>query len=181
MANDYVSEEAVARYLASLEPGFLPRDIFLQFARLMTIAVIELVPLRLRDDKVEVLLVQRPDDDTWAGMWHVPGTLIRPTDKMETGNDYEEPLQRLLGPDGELGGVTTAAQPVEVETERRRVKRGDELAVIHYVEVTGEPVKGQFFPLDGYPENVPPNGVVPHHVDFVRRAAQQFLADKHQA
>jgi hypothetical protein len=180
MTEDDSLNETVA-YLKTLQPGKLPQDVFLQFARLMVVPVIELVPLRLTSEgKVEVLLVQRPAGDTWDGQWHVPGTVIRVTDKMDTGSDYEQPLSRVLGPGSELGDVAYNGKPKEIETERRRVLRGDELAVIHYVEITGEPVHGRFFALDGFPENVPPNGIVPHHVDFVRRAAERFLADKNK-
>lgn len=167
-------------YLKSLPAGRLPKEIFLQFARLMVVPVIELVPVRLGNDgTAEVLLVQRPaDDPVWPSMWHVPGTVIRTTDKMDAGNDYDQPLERLLGPEGELAGIKTVGKPVEIETERRRVARGDELAVIHYIEVQGEATAGRFFALDEYPANVPQPGIVPHHDAFVRRAAARFLADK---
>jgi hypothetical protein len=178
-----LSSEQVAVYLAELPAGYLPEDIFLQMVRLMTVAVVELVPLRRRSDGTpEVLLVQRPQDDPyWPGMWHGPGTVLRPTDKMESGHDYGDALGRLLGPGGELDGVETRGEPVMVETERRRVARGDELAVIFYVEVTGEPKVGRFFALDDtYPAPVPAPGIVPHHNAFMRRAAARFLTDSYQ-
>jgi hypothetical protein len=170
----------VAQYLETLKPGFIPKDIFLQFARLMVVPVIELVPVRINaEGKAEILLVQRESDDpVWPNMWHVSGTVIRATDKMDTGNDYDDPLKRLLAEDGELAGVDIVGKPVQIETERRRVARGDELAVIFYVEVSGEAKEGRFFPLEGYPHNVPEPGIVPHHDAFVRRAAERFLSDK---
>jgi hypothetical protein len=168
-----------ASYLKTLQPGRVPEEIFLQFARLMVISVIELVPLRINTaGEVEVLLLQRPKGDVWSEQWHVPGTLILATDKLDERDDYEQPMQRLLGVGGELAGIAIQGNPIEIETERRKTLRGDELAVIHYVEIAGEPTVGKFFALKDYPHNVPQPGIVPHHNAFVRRAAERFVADK---
>lgn len=176
-----MNENAATEYLQSLLPGRLPHAVFMEFARLMVISTIELVPLRMVGGKVEVLLLQRPEGDTWAGMWHVPGTIIFASDKMDHGHDYEQPLSRLLAEDGELGGIEIVGKPVEVETERRRTLRGDEVAVIHCVEIAGEPRRGRFFRLDGFPDTIPDNGIIPHHVDFVRRTATYFTQLKDAA
>lgn len=172
--------QQAAEVLSRLEAGRLDYRLFHEIARLATLASVELVPLRGADESnVEVLLTQRPEGDTWEGQWHVPGTIILPTDPLAHPHDYEAPLARLIGPDSELkSGVKAVGEPVNIDTERRKTKRGDELAVIHYVEVDGEPEDGRFFSAHQFPEYVPIPGVIDHHVGFVQRAVSAYLRDK---
>lgn len=171
--------QQAAAYLRTLAPGRLPYEIFLEAARLTVMAAIEMVPLKVDEaGDVHVLLTQRPAGDTWEHMWHIPGTIMQPTDRVEHGNDYRDAIERVIGVNGEFGGgVRVAGEPVQVETERRKTTRGDELAVVFYIPVEGETTVGQFFALKDFPGNVPEAGIMPHHVDFVRRAAERYLAD----
>ena len=67
--------------LKQIEPGFLNFDVFIQIARLVVLSIIEFVPLRIKGDKIEVLLLSRGGDDPiWPNELHVPGTVIRPTE-----------------------------------------------------------------------------------------------------
>lgn len=108
--SDRSPEAIAADYLRSLEPGTLPRAIFEQFARLtvlsaMDIAVLRRNPLVHSDSNVEVLLTQRPPGDWWAGQWHLPGSIILPTDIDTPQGAYspESTIRRIL--DTELPGV----------------------------------------------------------------------------
>ena len=173
---------AAIQTLSRLEKGRLPLDLFLQMARLATLSTVELVPIRNKGTEAEVLLLQRDKDDKhWPNQWHVPGTVIIPTDSLAHPHDFSAPLGRLIGGDGEMKvgeGVSTVAPPVYIDTERRKTERGDEMAAIHYVEVEGEPVVGRFFSMDEFPNNVPEAGVIDHHRDFIPRVIAQYMRNK---
>lgn len=175
-------EETLA-FLDGVEPGKLPYPLFLRMAQLLTQATTELVPLRTNEDtgETEVLLTERPVGvgDPWEGEWHVPGTILLPTDELAHPKDYTAAFGRLLGEGGELkSGVRALREPVEVDTERRVTRRGPELSVIHYVEVLGEPAVGRFFGMNEFPHNVPEPGVIEHHADFIPRAVASFEGSK---
>jgi len=55
-------------------------DVFNAIAKLSVNVAFEGVLLRQTPDDVEVFLTKRPDTGTYAGQWHVPGTIFRPSD-----------------------------------------------------------------------------------------------------
>lgn len=170
------SAEEVVEYLRQQEPGKLAYPVFLQAARLLTQATVEMVPLRRNAmGKTEVLLTQRPAGDLWEHKWHVPGTILLPSDPVTHPKDYDAPFRRLIGEGGELkSGVKVVHGPVEVSTERRVTRRGHELSVIHWVEVEGQPAAGTFFDAHKLHSEVPAPGVIEHHQDFIPRAVAHF-------
>lgn len=173
--------DAIVEGLSKLEPGYLRFDLFMQMARLSTMACIELVPIRHTTDRVpEVLLVQRDfPGDPWAGEWHALGTILRPTDSKSDRSSYEEPLARLIGDNCEIDSASLLGAPVEIGTEFRMSRRGAELAVVHYVPVSGESTnRGEFFSMEDFPYNVPEKGVVEHHVPMIERAVKAYLKDR---
>src|SRR5580704_17304344 len=67
--------------LKKLEPGFQPYPIFEQIARIVVLPIVELIPLRMHNGTLQVLLIQRAaDDEYWPNLWHTPGTVVRSTD-----------------------------------------------------------------------------------------------------
>lgn len=102
------AEKQLAALLSSMEPGFLPYDIFVQIARLVVLSIIEFVPLRKnKNGNIEVLLLSRGmDDPIWPGELHTPGTVVRPTDTQ--GGMYLA-FERIL--DDELKGAKVSAPP----------------------------------------------------------------------
>lgn len=172
--------EKAIEFLRGLEAGRQPYELFLEIARLAVLSSVEMVPVRMHDGKPQVLLTQRPEDDVWSKQWHVPGTIMLPTDKVESSHDYDDAFGRIFDHDGELkSGVKVVGKPVYVDSERRKTRRGDEFAAIHYAEVTGEPTVGQFFDAEEFPGNVPEPGVIEHHAAFIQKAVAQYMADKH--
>jgi hypothetical protein len=158
--------EQLTLLLKKLEPGFLPYDIFMQIARLTVLSIIEFVPMRMRDDKVEVLLLSRGDDDPlWPNELHVPGTVIRPTDT--EGNIYKA-FERILK--DELNGTETS-HPYYVGSNLHPSKRGMEQAQIYWVEVTGEPKIGKFHNAEALPPNV-----MESQLNFIKLAAKKFIS-----
>jgi ADP-ribose pyrophosphatase YjhB (NUDIX family) len=140
----------VTAILARLQPGFLPKSIFLEVARLCTTPTIELVPLRSTGDDVEVLLTQRPDDDPhWSNQWHVPGTVVRATD---VGNDFNKLFQRLCDEELQAHPVAT---PQRVGQTFQKVTRGTELTNIFYIDLsdTQTPV-GEWYPAHSLPDTI---------------------------
>jgi len=171
--------EQVLAFVQGFEPGRLPYPLFLELAQKLTQATVELVPLRTNEaGKTEVLLTRRPENDPWALEWHVPGSILFASDKIEHPRDYSAAFDRLLGPNYELkSGVQVVGEPVEVATERRVTRRGPELSVLHYAQVIGEPVVGRFFDIESFPHNVPDPGVIVHHADFIPRVVARYEAD----
>lgn len=179
------SEQAVVEYLQSLELGAVSTKLFNELARIMVVSTIEMVPLRVSEEgKTQVFLTPRPEDDVWAGQWHVPGTALRASDHIEDRHDFSDAFARLLGTGGELHkeGITVVTAPVATDAEVRDTHRGHEFSRIHYVEVEGEPAgeeaRGRYFDVEGFPGNVPTPGVIDHHIAFIIDAASKFQEQK---
>ena len=167
-----VSDDEIANLadlLARLEPGFLPFKIFHQIARLVTMPIVELVPLRVMDrGNVQVLLLKREaDDPVWPNQLHVPGTVIRSSD---TSGSFADPLQRVITK--ELAGTRTS-EPTFVKSILHHSGRGMEASQIFWVEVQGEPREGTFYDADALPPNI-----VRSQLDFIPDAVADFKARK---
>lgn len=161
-------EKRLVELLAKLEPGFLPYGIFVQIARLVVLSIIEFVPLRLNNSKVEVLLLERSmEDPIWPGQLHTPGTVIRPTD---TEGKIYLAFERILK--DELQG-TSVSEPHYVGSSLHKSKRGMEQAQIFWVEVLETPKVGKFYEVDALPPEF-----MESQSKFVRQAANSFLAFK---
>ena len=164
----------VATLLAQLEPGYLPELIFDQVTRLHVTATVVVVPLRKTTSGVEVLLVQRgtgPTEPVWPGHWHLPGTMIRPSD---SEGHFEEAFNRIFHGDkhnghGELGGTNIQGEPTFVRTAFTKTKRGPELTQVFYAPVVGDPKAGKFFPVTKLPL---PH--LEHEVAYIQEAAALF-------
>lgn len=129
--------QLAAECLAGLEPGRQPLPLFTQLARLVVLSSIEVVPLRPKEDKLEVLLAKRPEDDPWwANQLHLPGSIQMPMGQDEplASNDYSEPVDRVLTDD--FG--TSIARTGDVKlfsVERRHGVRGSEQTALAWTQV----------------------------------------------
>jgi hypothetical protein len=175
-----VTTADVVEFLKRLEPGRYEYDLWKEMARLNTICTVELVPFRVTDDgKLQVLLTQRPKGDIWEFLWHIPGSVMYATDKIEHEHDYSDAFERIYGDGGELGdGVQTIGTPTYVDSHRRKTLRGSEYSAITWVEVTGDTATGQSVDMDGFPGNVPVPGIISHQVSCITLAAQHFAATR---
>jgi len=161
-----------AALLKQLEPGFLPYPIFEQIARLVTLPIIEFIPLRFHDGQVEVLLIERPADDPfWPGLLHTPGTVIRATDLHRPEADNDVAFQRILH--DELKD-TAIGQPHYVGSLFHQSKRGTEQAQLYWVEVTGEPQIGKFYRVAELPASL-----IDSQVTFINAAALNYQQLNH--
>ena len=131
--------------------------------------IVEVVPLRQKNDTAEVLLTRREDDDpNWPGMLHTPGTVVRASD---APGSYNDAFRRIL--DTELKSVELAGEPQFVETILHDGNRGMEDAKIYYVEVVGEPTEGTF-----YDANNLPSDTVKSQIGFIQSAVSRFLSSR---
>ena len=167
LTDDEVTQ--AAELLARLPAGFLPYPIFRQVARLTVLSIVEVVPLRWRDGRLEVLLLERPADDMYApGTLHTPGTVVRPTDNLQT---YQEPFERILR--DEMDAAAVAAPPEFALDLRHRIERGAENTRVFTVEVVGSPAVGAFYPVDDLPPTV-----MRSQLDFIPDAVEVFRRRK---
>lgn len=143
-----LSEGTLAE-LRAVDVGLLPEDLFIELARLTVLAGVEVVCLRQGAVGVEVLLTQRVESDQfWAGQWHSPGSIVRPTD---AAGSYHSAFARILS--GELGLVEWL-EPVFVGTYFWHAKRGSAVSLVHWLDVTETTMPvGAFFPVTALPEN----------------------------
>lgn len=161
--------------LARLPRGFLPKQVFLEVARLVTTPTIEVAPLRENaDGTIEILLTKRPADDPhWANMWHITGTILLSTD--EEGDGFTSGVERVLR--GELQGVIPILDGVHyVSTKFWDVARGRELDQIFYFKtnVADEAVReGRFFNVEHLPESV-----IDHHKIMISEIVQKFRKNR---
>ena len=137
-----------ANILAKLQPGVLPFDIFQQVARLSTLSIVEIVPLRTTPEgTVEVLLLERePDDPIFAGQLHTPGCVVLSTD---TPGSFESAFRRIIH--GELGGIRTS-EPKYVTQLLHHSGRGMESSHIYWANVDEKPTIGKFYNVNHLPD-----------------------------
>jgi hypothetical protein len=179
-----------AAYMQGLEPaGKHHYELFVQMARLTTLSTVELVPLRYNPETgvKEVLLTQRPDSDRWwAGMWHVPGTVIFPTHEIPHDDEinfedpdfdpiasYSSPIEQIIS--GELqNGIEITDGPYLAEARHRKGNRGTESTVMLMagVRATGKELPiGRFFNTAEISNNPPEQGLIIGHAGLIERAA----------
>jgi hypothetical protein len=166
MTEDDVAK--TARLLRKFEPGFLPYDIFIEVARLVALPILEIIPLRLNGDVIEVLVLERPENDMhFAGMLHTPGTVIRATDVHGGANVKTwAPLSRII--DEELMG--TKLGPLHyVGSILHKNQRGAEQAQLYWTEIVGDPKVGKFWPVDALPDTI-----IGSQKTFIRQAVKSF-------
>lgn len=150
-----------AELLAKLEPGYLPQELFMQFTRLSTSAIIELLPFRQNNGQLELLFLQRPaQDPVWPSECHTPGTLIRPTD-----SSYDDALARIFK--DELGQEPT--KPVFLFPMLHQSGRGNESALVYACLLADAPKTGTFYDVTQLPENI-----VKSQLDFIPKAIAAF-------
>ena len=140
--------------LGLVEPGPLGTELFDAIARHSVTLAVEAVCLRRGQRGIEVLLTQRPLDDTaYPGEWHCPGSVLRP------GEEFEDVFERLA--DREFRGLVSSWRFVG-EMNNPEEARGHFVSRIYLVVPEGEPKKGEWFTVDDLPKNT-----VDHHRDSI--------------
>lgn len=153
-----------AQLMKRVPDGFAPEPIFLEAARIFVLGSLQMAPLRMRDGRVEVLLLRRPSTDKlWGNMLDIPGTIIRATDQ---GENFEGAIERLLKE--EMGNPIVIQEPVIFGVRLRHSVRGTEIMVMSRVEIA-ENIRGEFYSVDNLPR-----GFISAQQDFLDRAVQDL-------
>jgi hypothetical protein len=154
--------------LKRLQPGLLPKELFIEIARIWTTSIIEVVPVRKNGEKTEILLLKREaDDPNWPGMLHTPGTVVRPTDS-EKG--IVGPLERIYS--DELG-LEEWKDPVFVGPILHSVNRGTEMSNVFYLDMTGLQItSGEWYDVENLPENI-----VDTQKSFIAESIDKYTKD----
>jgi ADP-ribose pyrophosphatase YjhB (NUDIX family) len=155
--NDYPTEQEVhyaANILRRLPRGFLPFEVFIAFAERTVMPCLELSLFRRHGDEIEILLTKREADDPhFPDAWHLPGGVLRATDKE---GDFSSILERTL--QGELRGEHLLLyEPQYAITRFQETARGRELVLEYFSEVTysdATPTEGCFFSIDSLPRDL---------------------------
>jgi hypothetical protein len=171
--------ELATACLEKLEPGKQPLPLFTQLARLVVTSTVEMVPFRIQNNKLEVLLTKRPDDDPWwPGQWHLPGTIILPTDEASGVHDYDTLVERLYTE--EFGQSVVRSGEVNIfDIQRRLIPRGSEQTVfgwslIDLAEGFSEVQRGKFFDVDMIKNQLSERSVIEGHLDTVNNALNDY-------
>lgn len=147
----------------------LPEPIFDGVLAVIPGTSMEVVPI-YKDDKGElhVFLTKRSENDRfWPGEYHCPGSMVLNSDVVLGGTDHV--WKRLKAKEFERQdlGSPVFASPALLET-----KRGQEVALIYYVDIPEDLKNGRYFLVNNLPENL-----IDHHkliigtaVDFYKKA-----------
>lgn len=157
-------EKQLVKLLRKIEPGFYPLDVFWEFQRLTKQTAVEIIPLVKTEEEIKIYMIQRESDDKfWPSLWHTPGCIIRPTDKIETA------INRVL--EEELNSPQLIIKPTYVDTIAGDSPRGDFLGYLMYTLMKTEPkVKnGRSFALDSIPDNI-----INLQKDFISHVLEAF-------
>ena len=156
--------------LRKLEPGFLPKDIFNEVARLSVLTAVEIVPLKMdQANKVQVLLLKRGEDDPfWKGMLHTPGAIIIASDRVGT---FEDAINRVI--QKELLSSPHIGSPVFTEVINIQHEIGRANCLVHWLEMTDEPKIGEYYYTDELPDNL-----ISSQIEMIRNTAERFKSFK---
>jgi hypothetical protein len=157
----------ITSLLEEMSPGFYPGPIFQQFSRLTVNPIVEVVPVRKRQNSgVEILLLERDaDDPIFPGQLHTPGTVVRPDD---SSGSFDDALRRIL--DDELQGIKTTI-PAFVRNIFHHSGRGMEASQIFWVELAEAPKGAHFYAADSLPERL-----MRSQLDFIPLAIEHYLS-----
>lgn len=126
--------EIAANCLSRLEVGRQPLPLFTQLARHAVISTVEFAPIHDKHSELGVIMTQRPDDDPWwPRQWHIPGSVLLPTDSMATPHDYSGPMERVFKSEFR-DSITPLGSPTLFDIKRRSGPRGHELTAQTWIE-----------------------------------------------
>lgn len=164
-----ITAEQVVAFLNKHDPAQkLGKELFEAIARVVVCVAVEAVSLRrhAKTKKIEVFLTFRGPQESYAGMWHTPGSIFRP------GEQAQDVIKRL----GKREFKTRVTSDYHcVYDYFFQEERGWWLSRIYLVNLRGRPtVAGRWWPVDKLPKNI-----VWHHRDIViPQAVKAFVTKK---
>ncbi len=155
----------IAKELAKYRGKLLPLPIFLEIYKLIVPATIEMAPIYFKNNKLKILLTKRGQNDpTWPNLYHLPGTVIRTTDKIGNLNDA---FKRILI--SELKNIEIIGSPIFIGPMFRNLGRGKEITLLCWVRLKQKPKFGKLFPIDKLPKNI-----IKPQIKFIKIAVKHF-------
>ncbi|MDD3647382.1 MAG: hypothetical protein PHS44_02675 [Candidatus Dojkabacteria bacterium] len=140
----------IVKNFKKLKPGFQKFDVFRELCRICVTPVVEVLPVRKKRNRIEVLLTKRSKDDAfWPDMFHMPGVVLLATDKDGSLSDAFERIFK-----GELGGTNPKKMPTFVGYSFRNEKRGMGLSLLHWSDEEAALNTGAWFDHCHLPENI---------------------------
>jgi len=157
-----------------LPTGLLPQELFFAISHKTVLSSIELLPIRTNSKgESEILLTKRPADDPyWPNMWHIAGTILRPTDQI--GN-FSSAFSRLFGDEFE-GQLEVIGIPQYACTEFLDTGRGRVNDRVYFVEITSKEISfpsGKFFSPNELPEDL-----IDHYDELIPKVYETYLKNK---
>lgn len=141
-------EEQLVELLRDCTPGNLSEPVFEAIARVAVYPAVEVIPYRRKGREIEVGLLKRPQDDRhWPGMWHLPGTVLRPTDA-----SLHDAFERLYADEFE---PPNESQPEFMGVGMVAYRRGTGLTIEHALrfDMKTQDTKLSFFNINDLPVN----------------------------
>ncbi len=142
----------------------LGKDLFNAIARLTVMLCFEVVCLRKNSatNQTEVYLIKRaPDETSYPGQWHIPGSVMRP------GEEIEDVLLRLS--QKEIG-LEIMSKKFIFHVNYPKEPRGHFFSLIYLCQLSKEPGKGKWFAVNQLPENI----IEPHRTLVIPKAITFF-------
>lgn len=135
------------------ENGRIPLEAFYAWSEFFYTVPIELMPFRLREGGLEILLVHRTD--TYYEGYHTPGAVLTPG--LKSTERLQELIHRELGADATLDKLQfvryydTMKGPLDGEN-----LRGQELKLVFAALIENESSRGEWFSINDLPQNIIP-------------------------
>jgi hypothetical protein len=138
--------ELAAACLGKLEPGRQPFNLFMEISRITVASTVEFVPIRERNDELQVWLEKRSGkNDPFRGKWVLPGVRILDDDPIDEERSLRGPIKRLFK--DELSGIQLVGDIHQLPSQYREEARGKEVTeqFVGRVETGSKPYPGKFF------------------------------------
>ncbi len=153
------------KLLRKLTLGSIPYDIFVEICRLTVAPVIDIVPIVILDNQPEVILIKRPQSDKcFSGLYHIPGSVLNPTDKK---GSFETIFERIYKKD--MKGIKPIVPPQFIDFNFYESNRGSEFSLLHWALFPKNITDFESFSFDDLPKDV-----IPHQIEFIRKAKERF-------
>lgn len=152
---NHISQWVIARlFLLVDSTRYYQRTFFERVMRIVPSIAVEAIALRWNaQGEAEIFLTQRAADESYAGLWHTPGSLLR------NGETPDDVFARLE----EREFQVPIASKTFVTDVYWAEPRGWIDSRVYVVELAGDPTavqtatyQGKWFPVDALPENTIP-------------------------
>ena len=164
MSNQLSQEEVqqkLIKYLSLLDATQpYGTELYKAISRVTVRIGIEAVSISPRASRRYVWMKQRGQDESYPGLWHCPGSIIRP------GESTDDVRQRM----SKEFGCTVRALHQVCGFNHPHEETGHAVCWVHFCELSGTPTNGEWFPVDDLPENT-----INHHREEVIPKALAFF------